>query len=114
MRRFGTDETDDSLLSLSVGVPGTLGFVLLVIATGVAFVLPIFVFIIEAILVLAAVALLRETWIVEATTTGPPPERKAWKVRGPLSSKRAVEQVASELRAGTPAEPERGEVLPTD
>jgi len=60
-------------------------------------------------LVIAALLLLRGAWIVDATTTGPPPEAKAWKVRGWRRSRDALEEVADELRRGVEAAPEEGE-----
>jgi hypothetical protein len=92
-------------------VAGILLAVLLAVVVGLAIVvlLPLLLFIGELVLVLAGVALLRGTWMVEAKTDGPPPASKAWKVPGWARSKRAVEEVASELRAGVEAAPAEAE-----
>jgi hypothetical protein len=61
-----------------------LGFIaglLLAIVIGlvIVFVLPLLLLVAEIALALAAVLLFRGTWIVDATTVGPPAERKAWR-----------------------------------
>jgi hypothetical protein len=75
----------------------------------IVLVLPLLVFIAEALFILCAIVVLRGTWIIEASTEGPPSEKKAWRVRGWARSKRAVQEVASELRAGVEAAPAEAE-----
>jgi hypothetical protein len=119
-RHIGRNFDDDTLLDFGfLGDRTPIGFVagfLLAIAIGllIVFVLPLLLLVAEIALALAAVLLFRGTWIVEATTPGPPAERRAWKVRGPRRSKRAVEEVASELHAGLEAAPPSGEPMGSD
>jgi len=86
--------------------------VVVVVALVIVLLLPLILFVVEALLVLAAIALLRGTWLVEASTSGPPAELKAWKIKGWSRSRRAVDEVASELRAGVEAAPTEGEAHP--
>ena len=95
---------DSSLAGIAFGVAFAV-----VIGVVVVIVVPLVLFVAELLLVLVAVLLLRGTWIVEARTAGPSATQKAWKVRGWLRGKRAVEEVASELRAGVEAAPAEGE-----
>ena len=67
--------------------------------------LPLVVFVVEAVLVLVAAVLLGRPWLVVASTLGPPAEERRWRVRGVLASRRAVREVADELRAGVEAAP---------
>jgi hypothetical protein len=119
-RHIGRKLDEDAFLEFGfLGDLTPLGFVaglLLAIVIGlvIVFVLPLLLLVAEIALALAAVLLFRGTWIVDATTVGPPGERKAWKVRGPRRSKRAVEEVASELRAGIEAAPTSGEPVGSD
>ena len=73
---------------------------------------PIVVFVFEAILVVIAAIALGRPWLVVASTAGPPAEERRWLVRGPLASRRAVREVADELRRGVIAEPETFEREP--
>jgi hypothetical protein len=119
-RQIGRNLDEDAFLEFGfLGDLTPLGFIaglLLAIVIGlvIVFVLPLLLLVAEIALALAAVLLFRGTWIVDATTVGPPAERKAWKVRGPRRSKRAVEEVASELRAGLEAAPTSGEPVGSD
>ena len=70
---------------------------------------PLIAFLVELALLPAAVLLALKPWAVEATTAGPPAEYRKWRVRGWRASKRAIEEVAGELAAGVPAEPEDAE-----
>ncbi|HEX9351132.1 MAG TPA: hypothetical protein VF877_07665 [Gaiellaceae bacterium] len=81
---------------------GPLGFIILAVTVVVFFVLPVLVFVIELVAAFAAVLFLRRPWIIEATTDGPPPETKTWKVRGPLRRQRALQRIASELMGSDP------------
>ena len=81
---------------------------LLVVGLVIVLVLPLVVFVLEALLAVAAVLAFRGTWVVEAQTMGPPPEVRAWTVRGWRRSKQAAHEVVQELRAGVPAEPASG------
>jgi hypothetical protein len=119
-RHIGRNLDEDAFLEFGfLGDLTPLGFIaglLLAIVIGlvIVFVLPLLLLVAEIALALAAVLLFRGTWIVDATTVGPPAERKAWKVRGPRRSKHAVEEVASELRAGLEAAPTSGEPVGSD
>ncbi len=73
---------------------------------------PLIVFVVEAILVVIAAFVLGRPWLVVASTAGPPPEDQHWLVKGPLASRRAVREVADELRRGVIAEPETFEQEP--
>jgi hypothetical protein len=115
-REVGRNLDGDAILDVSsLGDFAPLGFIaglLLAIVIGFVIVvlLPLLLLVFEAVLAVAALLIFRSTWIVEATTPGPPPEETEWEVRGLRRSKRAVEEVASGLRAGVearPAEPVR-------
>jgi hypothetical protein len=103
-RAFGPDERHDWIAAASGDV---VGFFVMVLALLVFFVVPLALFVVELALVLGAVVLLRGTWVIEASTAGPPPDQKTWNVRGVLRSRRVVGEVASQLQA-TPAQ--QGEV----
>ena len=55
------------------------------------------------LVLIALVFLIRRLWIVEAISGSG--ERRAWHVRGWLRSRRAVHEVARELKLGVTAEP---------
>jgi hypothetical protein len=86
--------------------------VVVAIALVIVLLLPLILFVAEALVALVAIALLRGTWLVEASTSGPPPEIKAWKIKGWSQSRRAVDEVASEIRVGAEAAPTEGEAAP--
>ena len=73
---------------------------------------PLIVFFFEAILVVLAAMAFGRPWLLVASTAGPPAEERRWLVRGPLASRRAVREVADELRRGVIAEPETFEQEP--
>jgi hypothetical protein len=73
---------------------------------------PLIVFVFEAILVVIAAIALGRPWLVVASTLGPPAEERHWLVKGPFASRRAVREVADELRRGVIAEPETFEQEP--
>jgi len=58
------------------------------------------------VFVVIAAIMLGRPWLVIASTSGPPAEARRWLVRGPRASRRAVREVADELRRGVVAEPE--------
>jgi len=68
--------------------------------------LPLILFAFEALAVVVAAVAFRRPWLVVASTSDPPPQERRWLVRGFLGSRRAVKEVAGELRRGVPAEPE--------
>jgi hypothetical protein len=118
-RHLGRNLDDDAFLDLGslFGDFTPLGLIAglllaLVLGLVIVVVLPLLLLVAEIALALAAVLFFRGTWIVEATTSGKPPERKAWTVRGPRRSKRAVDEVASELRAGLEAAPTGSDPAP--
>jgi hypothetical protein len=101
---IGIDVPDFSLVGVIVCLVLTTVFALFIVVL-----LPLIFFVVEALFVFGLIALSRGVWVVEASTPGPPPETKAWKVKGWTRSRRAVDEVASELRAGVQAAPEEGE-----
>jgi 4-hydroxybenzoate polyprenyltransferase len=90
----------DALATLVIGI-----VLAVVLAALIVVFLPLVVFIFEALAVVVAAIALRRPWLVVASTLGPPPEERRWLVRGFLASRRAIREVASELRQGLPAEP---------
>jgi hypothetical protein len=102
-------DASDFLLAadFSGGLVVFLALAALVIAT--LLLLPVLIFIIEAALVVAGIALLLRPWQVVAETTGPPTFKRVWRVRGWRSSRRAVDEVAHELSLGLVPEPEDAE-----
>jgi hypothetical protein len=84
-------------LVLGVVLLLVLGIVLAIIVT---FVLPLLLFLAELVLLAAGAYALGRPWTIEATTSGPPPQRFTWRVRGWRRSRRAVEEVARELARG--------------
>jgi hypothetical protein len=88
-----------------------------VVVLGIAFVvislllLPLVIFLFEALLVVCSLLVLRGTWIVEASTFWPKAETKTWKVRGWRRSKRTMDEVVRELQMGADAAPEEGELV---
>lgn len=72
--------------------------VLLVLAILVIVLLPLVLLLGELLIVLAAIVLLGGVWVVEASTSGPPPERRSRKVWGGRRSERVTEDLARELR----------------
>ena len=104
-----------ALLDDSIG-----GFVLVLVVIvaviiGILFALPAFIFLVELlIIVIVAVGtvlarvLLRQPWIVDALADDG--RHLTWKVVGYLRSRRVVEEIAGQLRAGT-REPRSAEAL---
>jgi hypothetical protein len=86
-----------------------LGIALVVISL---LLLPLVIFLFEALLVVGSLLILRGTWIVEASTVWPKGETKTWKVRGWRRSKRALDEVLRELEMGVDAAPEDSEAEP--
>jgi hypothetical protein len=91
----------DALATLVIGI-----VLAVVLAALIVVFLPLVVFIFEALAVVVAAIALGRPWLVVASTLGPPPEERRWLVRGFLSSRRAIREVASELCQGLPAEPQ--------
>jgi hypothetical protein len=91
----------DALASLVIGI-----LLAVVLAALIVVFLPLIVFIFEALVIVVAAIALGRPWLVVASTLGPPPEERRWLVRGFLASRRAIREVASELRQGLPAEPQ--------
>jgi hypothetical protein len=83
-------------------VAAIVAFVLFLILLGVLvfLVLPAIFFLLDALLIVGALLILGGAWIVEASTPGPPPETRSWRVRGIFASRRAVAEVARELEQG--------------
>jgi hypothetical protein len=92
---------DDSLIG------GVLLTIAVIVLVGVLIVvlLPVILLFFEVVFaVVATIAALRP-WLVRATTVGPPADEQSWCVRGFLRSRRAMAEVADELRRGVHAEP---------
>ena len=102
---FWIGPDDFALVGLVIGLILFLVFGLLIV-----FLLPLVLFVLEALLVVGALLIMRSMWIVDATTIGPPPEARAWRVRGWRRSKRALDEVVRELRLGVEAASEEGEL----
>jgi hypothetical protein len=81
-------------------VGGILAGIAIAILIGLLIVvlLPLVLLIAELLLVVLAIVLLGGVWLVEASTPGPPPDRRAKKVWGGRRSERAAETFARELR----------------
>lgn len=94
------------------GVLGLIAAILLgilvaaLLALLIVFFLPLVLFAVEAVIIIAAAVALGRPWYVVAATDGPPPETRRWLVRGLRGSRRAVREVADELRRGVVAAPE--------
>jgi hypothetical protein len=86
----------------------------LALAILVLVLLPLVVVVLELVALAVGVYLLGKPWIIEAETAGPPAELKSWRDRGWRRSRRAVEEVARELRAGVAAEPDEAEPALSD
>ena len=100
----GGSDLSDIVAGLVITIVAAILFVLVV-----AFLLPALIFGGEAIIIVLGLLVLAAPWRVEATTGGPPEEEMSWRVRGVLRSRRAVREVAKELRHGVEAEPEDAE-----
>jgi hypothetical protein len=91
---------------LGDGVGGIIGAILVTVALVVfaaalvIIVLPLFLLLGEAVIVVLGVYVVSRRWVVEATTDGPPPDRFAYRVRGWRRSRKAVQEVADALRQG--------------
>jgi hypothetical protein len=94
----------DDLAGVLVGL-GVLLLVGVLFAVVILVFLPLVVFLAEAVAVLVAATVLGRRWFVVASTLGPPAEERRWQVRGFLASRRAVREVADELRSGVEAAP---------
>ena len=83
-------------------VASIVAFILFVIvlAVFVFFVLPAIFFLLDALLIAGGLLLLGGAWIIEASTPGPPPDKRSWRVRGVFASRSAVAEVARELERG--------------
>jgi hypothetical protein len=89
--------------SFLVGVVALLVVVLILLFLSLAFL------VLEAIVLAAAAFLLGRPWTIEAETEGPPSRRLVWRVRGWHASRRAVEEVAAQLRGGLAVSPRAAE-----
>ena len=68
----------------------------------VAFLLPLVLLILEAVVLVVWVVVLGRSWTVEAVTEGPPPEAVRIDACGWRGSRRAVESAAETLERGEP------------
>jgi hypothetical protein len=95
-----------STLDAGDGVEGVLAAAVAVVVFALLFgvfvfvVLPAIFFVLDAFLIVGALLLLGGAWIIEASTPGPPPEMRSWRVRGIFASRKAVAEVAVELERG--------------
>jgi hypothetical protein len=101
---FGGDDSLIGGILLAVAVAVAIGVVIVVL-------LPVFLLIVEVVFAVVATTIALRPWIVRATTVGPPADERTWGVRGFLRSRRAVAEVADELRRGAVAEPAEWEVV---
>jgi hypothetical protein len=112
-RRLGDgDLLDVPYLDLGPGddfLSGLLAAIALVLLVAVLIVifLPLILFVLEALFVAAGAVFAFRPWLVKAVCPLAHIDRR-WLVRGPLRARRAVREVADELRRGVPAEPEDG------
>lgn len=104
---------DDLPSVVAVGLTVVAAAILLVV-----FVIPVALLLVELALVALFVVvgvflsgLLGRPWIVEARTQGPPAEERRWAVRGWRRSRRARDEIAMALQAGTDV-PQHPDVLP--
>jgi hypothetical protein len=79
----------------------------LIIAVLIVVFLPLILFVLEVLFVLAGAMLAFRPWLVRAVCPNSQIDRR-WLVRGPLRARRAVREVADELAQGVRAEPEHG------
>src|SRR6476620_8802702 len=90
---------DDSLIGgILLGV-----VVVLVVGAVIVVLLPVILLLVEVILAVVATTVALRPWVVRATTVGPPADERTWGVRGFLRSRRALAEVADELRRGVVA-----------
>jgi hypothetical protein len=95
---FGGDDSIIGGVLLTIAVIAIVGALIVVL-------LPVILLFFELVFaVLATIAALRP-WLIRAATVGPPAAEQSWCVRGFLRSRRAVAEVADELRRGVHAEP---------
>ena len=77
-----------------------------VVITGIAvatlFLLPLVVFVVEAVVVVLASALLIRPVSIEVSTEGPPRERHELRARGWRASRRVMRATAREIESGLP------------
>jgi hypothetical protein len=97
---FGPDLGDSPLggILLAVALFVAVGLLILIL-------LPVILLLVEVILAVAATTIALRPWVVRGTTVGPPADERTWGVRGFLRSRRAMAEVADELRLGVHAEP---------
>jgi hypothetical protein len=93
---------DDFFGGIVVGI-----VIVVLIAVLILAFLPLILFVLEALFVVAGAMLAFRPWLVRARAPGANLERR-WLVRGPLRARRAVREVADELERGVRAEPEHG------
>jgi hypothetical protein len=111
----------DPLLAFDEGFGGFVAVVavVLLIVLAVLFVLPLFIFLVELVLVALIVAgavltrvLFRRPWLVDALVVeGVPAQHLIWKAVGWGDSGVAVDQIAEQIRAGSPTPNARGATL---
>ena len=90
---FGGDDSLIGGILLALAVAVVIGVVIVVL-------LPVFLLIVEVIFAVVATTVALRPWVVRATTVGPPADERTWGVRGFLRSRRAMAEVADELRRG--------------
>jgi hypothetical protein len=101
---FGADDSVLGGILLAVTVVLLVGVVIVVL-------LPVILLLGEVILAVVATTVALRPWVVRATTVGPPVDERSWGVRGFLRSRRAMAEVADELRRGVTAEPTEWEAV---
>jgi hypothetical protein len=101
---FGGDDSLIGGILLAVTVALLIGVVIVVLP-------PVILLLVEVILAVVGTTIALRPWVVRATTVGPPADERTWGVRGILRSRRAVTEVADELRRGVVAEPAEWEAV---
>jgi hypothetical protein len=89
----------DDLAGIVIGIVLTIFFAV-VVGLVVALLAALLLFVVEAIALAVLAYALGRGWVVEAETDGPPAERRAWKVRGWLRSRRVADSAAGALARG--------------
>jgi hypothetical protein len=111
-RGFGDDDPWVDLPIVDFGaddsiIGGVLLTITVIVLVGVLIVvlLPVILLCFELVFAVVATLAALRPWLVRATTVGPPADEQSWCVRGFLRSRRAMAEVADELRRGVHAEP---------
>jgi hypothetical protein len=92
------DDLTGIVLAIVIGVVGFL--LVLVLFNVVAIAIELILLVLVLFGGMFARVVLRRPWVVQASTDGPPADRRAWKVVGWRRGNRVIADVASQLAAG--------------